>query len=70
MTVQELIKHLSEHDLNKEVMILDGFNGGGQPREINFGPTERVITSENAGHCGDCEHLMGVEVLVLGFGSY
>jgi hypothetical protein len=70
MTINELIQQLSEHDLDKEVMILDGFNGGGQPREINIGPTERVITTDNAGHCFDCEHLLGAEVIVLGFGSY
>ena len=53
-----------------EVMILDGFNGGGSPREINLGPLPRLITSEDGDDSCDCEDLVGEQVYVIGYGSY
>lgn len=70
MTVGELINKLSKYDTNDQVMIRDGFNGGGDPREINFGPHEDQITSENAENAADCEDIVGETVVVLGYGCY
>ena len=51
-----------------ELMVLDGFNGGGYPREINVGPAVRTITEEDAEASGDCEGAIGDKVLVVGYG--
>lgn len=59
---------LEEPDM--EIMILDGFNGGGYPRKINLGPITRTITEEDAEESGDCEELVGQEVAVMGYGFY
>lgn len=55
---------------DQELMVLDGFNGGGFPREINFGPVPRTISQEGEDECGDCEGMVGEEVLVIGYGCY
>lgn len=52
------------------LMILDSFNGGGEAREINSGPTIRTITQEDEDNVADCEGLVGQRVLVIGFGCY
>jgi len=74
MTKIELINHLkcefSSLSDDTQVMILDGFNGGGRPRKINFGPSVQVITSADARECADCEDLVGKKCIILGFGSY
>lgn len=71
MTVADLIARLSKLDPNKRVMLLDSFNGAGDPREINFGPILRSISAENCENCGDCEELgEDTEVYVLGYGCY
>jgi hypothetical protein len=70
MTVTELIQELMDVPLNTEVMILDGFNGGGEPREINLGPSLRKITKKNAQESADCENKVGNTVLVIGYGCY
>lgn len=54
----------------KEVMILDGFNGGGSPRTINLGPSVYSITQLDADETGDCEDRVGEEIIRLGFGCY
>lgn len=73
MKLTELITRLQalqqEHG-NSEVMILDGWNGGGVPREINLGPTHRVVTEAHAEETADCEEIVGETVIVLGFGCY
>lgn len=69
MTVIELIQYLSKFPSNQEVMILDSFNGGGTPREINLKST-RTITEEMSEETCDCEEKIGQEVIVLGFGNY
>ena len=38
MKVRELIERLEKFDPEMVVSILDGFNGGGQSREINYTP--------------------------------
>jgi len=71
MDVKQLIEHLSKFDKKTEVMILDGFNGGGNKRDINLTPTNlRTITKEDAEQCGDCEGRVGDKVIVIGYGCY
>lgn len=69
MTAHELANKLLE-GLDTELMVLDGFNGGGFPREVNLGPAFRTITEEDAEESGDCEGLVGTEVMVIGYGCY
>lgn len=57
-------------DPEKEIMILDGFNGGGTPRIINFGPIQEVITLSDALTADDCEGREGEQILIIGFGCY
>jgi len=40
MTVGDLIKELMKFGFDAEIAIRDGFNGGGIPRTINFGPVK------------------------------
>ena len=61
-------KLLSGPDL--PLMILDGFNGAGDPRTINLGPVRQVITQKNEDEGADCDGMVGQNVLVIGFGFY
>ena len=71
MNVKELILHLSKFDENTRVMILDGFNGGGNKRDINLTPSDLdTITNEDAEMCCDCEDIINEKVIILGFGCY
>ena len=70
MTISELVNQLTAYPPETEVMILDGFNGGGEPREINIGPTDREITKRNAAEGADCENKVGNTVVILGYGCY
>ncbi len=70
MTKAQLIARLESFHPDTEVMILDGFNGGGEPREINLGPTRRTITEQNAKEGADCEGKVGRAVIILGYGCY
>jgi hypothetical protein len=70
MSNAELIERLKEYPANQEVMLLDGFNGGGTPRTLNMGPSERVISPRNTHDTSDCEGMEGQVVIVLGYGSY
>ena len=71
MLVKELIARLQKLDQDKEVMILDGFNGGGYPRTINLGPSEREIEAADIAECGDCEDFqVGDTVIRMGYGCY
>jgi hypothetical protein len=47
MTAHELANKPLEGP-DTELMVLDGFNGGGFQREVNLGPTSRTITEEDA----------------------
>lgn len=70
MTVAQLIERLKQHPAAAQVMILDSFNGGGEPRTLNFGPIPRVVEPENAERSADCEDLVGQTVILLGYGFY
>ncbi len=65
-----MIKRLSDYPKNMQVMILDGFNGGGFPREINLGPFDRKIKKIDAEEVADCEEIIGKKVVVMGYGCY
>jgi len=70
MTAAELIALLQKCPQDAPVMILDGFNGGGLPREINLGPTAHLVMPSEGDETADCEELVGQTVTVLGFGCY
>jgi hypothetical protein len=70
MNIKQLIDRLNSYNPNTEVMILDSFNGGGEPREINLGPSEQIITKQNAKDGADCEGKIGNKVVILGYGCY
>lgn len=70
MTVRELCEKLAACDPDRTVMIMDSFNGGGVPREINLGPSEHVVKTSDAEDTADCADLVGQSVVVLGFGCY
>lgn len=71
MKVRELIEELKKFNPELDIMILDGFNGGGEPREINLGPTPHTITATDVETCADCEDVgEGTCVVVMGFGCY
>lgn len=70
MLVKDLIKKLSLLQQDLPVMILDGFNGSGYPRDINYGPVERLVSLEDGADNCDCEELAGQKVYVIGYGCY
>ena len=70
MTVSELIRELQQFDSSADVMILDGFNGSGTPREINLGPMTQLISEEDGNNSADCEMIVGEEVIIMGYGFY
>jgi hypothetical protein len=55
---------------NQELMILDGFNGGGCPREINLGPMEHKVSNFDVLECDDSVNFIGKNILVIGYGCY
>lgn len=69
-TAGDLADYFASLDPKTEVMIRDGFNGGGVPREINSGPRFYIITEADAEETADCEDKVGCQVVVIGFGSY
>ena len=70
MRVKDLINILKNFDQKAEIMILDGFNGGGHPREINCGPFTHEVSENDESSTADCEGLAGHKVVVIGFGCY
>ena len=70
MTIRELKKHLERFPEDTEIMILDGFNGGGYPREINCGPWDHEILEFDISQSVDCEGMLGANVCILGYGCY
>jgi hypothetical protein len=69
MTSHQLAKLLLESP-DLPIMILDGSNGGGYPREINLGPVPRTITKYDV-RWGDCvEFEVGTKILTIGYGCY
>lgn len=53
-----------------EIMILDGFNGGGELRTINLLPYPRLVTQKDLDQSSDCDGLVGETVLRMGYGFY
>lgn len=70
MNIKDLIERLSDYPIDMEVMILDSFNGGGHPREINLGPKTHIISKRDADECVDCKGIVGQQVIVIGYGCY
>lgn len=71
MNIKQLKEHLNRFPDEMEVMILDGFNGQGNKRTINFTPSKsRIITEQEDNDLGDCEGKSGKEVVILGYGFY
>jgi tRNA U34 5-methylaminomethyl-2-thiouridine-forming methyltransferase MnmC len=77
MKVKDLIAKLSALDPEMEVAILDGFNAGGQPRALNFGPTvwdketlEEMADFDDAPDYSDLSVKEGTEIVVMGYGCY
>jgi hypothetical protein len=69
MTARDLAARLMETP-DLDVMILDGFNGGGVPRTINLGPSSHIISAVEERLTADCEHIVGHKVVILGYGCY
>lgn len=70
MKIKELMERLSRLNPETDIMIMDGSNGGGAPRDLNLGPCEHTITEEDADDVADCEERVGEIVIVMGFGCY
>ncbi|MBW4460545.1 MAG: hypothetical protein KME47_09930 [Nodosilinea sp. WJT8-NPBG4] len=70
MLKSKLIERLNKIDGDFEVMILDGFNGGGYLRDINLGPCLTSIDSDNVENCADCEGRLAEIVIEMGYGCY
>ncbi len=70
MTIGELIFLLAKYPDTMQVMVLDGPNGGGVPRDMNIGPVRRTITIDDSAETADCEGIEGQTVVVVGFGCY
>jgi len=52
---------------NYEIMILDNSNGGGVPRELNFGPCLWRVHPKHAEETADCSGKIGDQVIVIGY---
>jgi hypothetical protein len=77
MKVSELIAELSKCDPDMEVVILDGFNGGGQPRTINLGPCkwdaetlEEMADMDMEPDYSDIYSEPGTPIVIMGYGFY
>ncbi len=74
MKVAELIARLQTMDAEIDIAILDGENGGGFLRRINFGPHRHVraiLQQDQIDNCADFEHLpLGTPIYYMGFGCY
>lgn len=77
MLIGELIVKLQKLDPQTEVAILDGFNGGGQPRALNFGPVlwdvealEEMKDFDMSPDYADLSSEAGVPIVVIGYGCY
>lgn len=77
MKVAQLIEKLSKLDPSLEVAILDGFNGGGSPRTINYGPLmwdkediEESIQLDDELDYSDLNSKSGTPIVLMGFGCY
>ena len=69
MKASQLAEKLLQNP-DMEVMIMDGPNGNGFPRTINFGPIIHIINEGDEFVTDDCEGKVGTKVLLIGYGSY
>ena len=70
MTISQLIEKLKDYPPDMQIMILDSFNGGGCPRDLNCGPYEALIEDRHAEIAADCEGREGEQVVLIGYGCY
>jgi hypothetical protein len=70
MKVHELITRLSKFNPELDVMILDGSNGAGAMREVNYGPGVVRVQDCDVEDSADCEGMAGKDVIRLGYGCY
>jgi hypothetical protein len=70
MKVKQLKEWLDTLPEDKEIMIMDGFDGGGTPREINLLKASLFIEEDWVDHCNDCDGLLNEDVAVMGYGCY
>jgi len=77
MKVKDLIEKLSRFNPEMEVVILDGFNGGGDPRTINFGPyvwDQKELNERKEWNISpdysDLNVTNGTPIVVMGYGCY
>lgn len=77
MKVRDLIASLSKLNPDLEIAILDGFNGGGQPRAINLGPVhwdaeqlDEMREFDMTPNYSDLDVEQGTEIVVMGYGCY
>ena len=73
MTKRELMTELFKIKGNPEIAILDGFNGGGIPRRINFGPIDIIPSKEDKdsewSQTADLEDKTET-IILIGYGCY
>lgn len=73
MKNKDLIEFLMKHDPEIEITILDGFNGGGCPRSINFNTKFEGVAAFDGDEMADYSDLdtkEGNPIIVLGYGCY
>jgi hypothetical protein len=74
MTKNELIGLLNKIEGNPEIAILDGFNGSGVPRTINFGPLLfsgiPAFSGDDQADYADINSAPGTPIILMGYGCY
>jgi len=74
MKVKDLIARLQEMDPDVDIAILDGTNGDGNLRRINYGPHKNLqatLQPHMIEDCSDFEHMdIGTKIYYMGFGCY
>lgn len=70
MKIKDMISLLEKYNPETEIMVLDGFNGSGAPRRINFGPISHKITTDDENESDDCEGKVDTTIALIGFGCY
>lgn len=67
----QLAEFFSKLPPETNVMVLDGFNGGGDPRFLNYGPRVVKVDQKLIGTNGDTSFLeAGEGLVVFGYGCY
>ena len=74
MKVKELIERLRKLDGDIEVAILDGFNGAGRSRTINFGPLvfsgQPNFKGDEWADYSDLDTPETHPIVIMGYGCY